>query len=110
MSTAYRYCIHLAEVAPNLTGILVSGVTFVQRKSSGIQIPFPGASHRWCIVALDLAGSLSSFTTSPMHSVKSIQLCSWLTVRSMFTSDLKFSLKVRPSLAAVLKQLWRGCC
>lgn len=64
----------------------------VRRKSGGIQIPFPNLSHRWCVLGLDMALALKPFTSSPFHSVRSIQLCSWMTVRSIYTSDLKFSL------------------
>jgi len=68
----------------------------VRRKSGGIQIPFPNLSHRWCVLGLDIAAALKPFTSSPFHSMRSVQLCSWMTVRSIYTSDLKFSLQNLP--------------
>ncbi len=65
-----------------------------QRKSNGIQIPYAHPSHRWCVCAVDLAACVARFSSSPLHSLRSVQLCSWLTVRSMYTSDLKFGLHV----------------
>jgi hypothetical protein len=55
-----------------------------------------------------MAGALSKFTTSPFHCLKSVQLCSWLTVRSIYTSDMKFSLQVcdvSPSAACLIPSL-----
>ncbi|KAL6762256.1 WD40-repeat-containing domain protein, partial [Haematococcus lacustris] len=68
----------------------------LQRKSNGIQIPFTQSSHRWCIMAVDLVTALRKYTTSPLSCLRSAQLCSWLTLRALFTSDLKFSLQTLP--------------
>ena len=65
-----------------------------QRKSHGIQIPFPKSSHRWCVMAVDLLGALKQFSLSPFQCLKSVQLCSWITVRGAYTSDFKFNLQV----------------
>lgn len=67
----------------------------LQRKSNGVQIPYPRASHRWSYVAVDLAAALRQLTTSPLIATKSIQYCSWLTVRGAYTSDFNFRLEVR---------------
>ena len=67
----------------------------LQKRSYGIQLPFPKSSHRWCVVGVDLSACLRRFTSSPLHSLRSVQMCSWLTVRSLYTSDLKFTLEVR---------------
>ncbi|KAG2491091.1 hypothetical protein HYH03_010535 [Edaphochlamys debaryana] len=69
----------------------------LKRKSNGVQIPFPKPSHRWCVVGLDLREALRGYTSSPFASIKTIQLCSWLTVRTMFTSDYRFTLQSLPS-------------
>ena len=45
-----------------------------QRKSNGVQLPFPKPSHRWCVMGLDLRETLAPFSTSPFQSVKSIQV------------------------------------
>ncbi|PNH08695.1 WD repeat domain-containing protein [Tetrabaena socialis] len=65
----------------------------VKRKSNGVQLPFPRPSHRWCVAAIDMLAALRSFTSSPFAYIKSIQMCSWLTVRTMFSSDYKFTLQ-----------------
>ena len=67
----------------------------LQRKTGGVQLPFPEPSHRWRVLCVDLLAALAPFTSSPFHSLRSVQLCAWLTVRSLFTSDQKFSLQVR---------------
>lgn len=63
-------------------------------------------------MAIDLPGALASFSSSPFQSLKSVQLCSWITVRSMFTSDHKYTLDVgaaglggRSGLLLPLRQL-----
>ncbi|KAG1677552.1 hypothetical protein FOA52_014450 [Chlamydomonas sp. UWO 241] len=68
----------------------------IKRKSSGIQIPFPSPSHRWCVLALDMVAVLAGFSASPFASLRSLTLCSWLIVRSIYTSELKFSLQNLP--------------
>lgn len=60
-----------------------------------MQLPFPKPSHRWCVLAVDLREALRGYTSSPFASVKAVQTCSWMTVRTMFASDYKFSLQVR---------------
>ncbi|GLC33983.1 hypothetical protein PLESTB_000825300 [Pleodorina starrii] len=80
----------------------------LKRKSNGVQLAFPRASHRWCVLAVDLRDALRGFTSSPFASIKSIQMCSWLTVRTMFTSDYRFSLESLPSDMALSHALDTG--
>eukprot|EP00200_Dunaliella_tertiolecta_P010081 CAMPEP_0202389192 /NCGR_PEP_ID=MMETSP1127-20130417/81538_1 /ASSEMBLY_ACC=CAM_ASM_000462 /TAXON_ID=3047 /ORGANISM="Dunaliella tertiolecta, Strain CCMP1320" /LENGTH=212 /DNA_ID=CAMNT_0048990859 /DNA_START=148 /DNA_END=782 /DNA_ORIENTATION=+ len=101
LSPVKVFAIHLEVTTADLCVHRVSISTMYRdqhskRKSGGIQIPYPHASHRWCIMAVDLAGVLTGFSSSPFQSLRSVQLCAWLTVRSMFTSDTKFSLQSLP--------------
>lgn len=73
----------------------LSSLIPAQIDSRGIRVPFPHTSHRWSVIALDARSLLARFTASPFHSLRSMQLCSWVTVRSVYTSDMKFSLQVR---------------
>lgn len=59
-----------------------------------MQLPFPKPSHRWCVLGVDLRDALRSYTSSPYACIRAITMCSWLTVRTMFTSDYKFNLTV----------------
>ncbi|GLI66011.1 hypothetical protein VaNZ11_009714 [Volvox africanus] len=79
-----------------------------KRKSSGVQLAFPHASHRWCVLAVDMCAALRGLTSSPFAFIKSIQMCSWLTVRTMFTSDYKFTLENLPSDMALSHALDSG--
>ncbi|GAX72875.1 hypothetical protein CEUSTIGMA_g330.t1 [Chlamydomonas eustigma] len=95
------FVIHIEVITMdrNLHRITISNMfnpDTMKRKSGGIQIPFPKVSHRWCVIALDVQAVLEGFTKSPFHSFRSFQFCSWLTVRSVYTSDLKFSLQNLP--------------
>ncbi len=65
-----------------------------QRKSNGVQLPFPKPSHRWCVLGVDLRDALRGYTSSPYACIRAITMCSWLTVRTMFTSDYRFNLTV----------------
>ncbi|MEW5300015.1 MAG: hypothetical protein WDW36_002979 [Sanguina aurantia] len=68
----------------------------LKRRSNGVHIPFPHPSHRWCVMAVDMAVALRAVTASPLLKLKAVQLCSTLTLRSVYTSDSKFQLQSLP--------------
>ena len=61
-----------------------------------IQIPLQFQESGWRIVAIDLADAMLLSTSSPFHSLKSVQLCSNLHVRNLFTSDNFYSWTTLP--------------
>lgn len=67
-----------------------------KQRTRGIELPYPDPTFKWCILALDLATATSTFSSSPFHCLKAVHLCSWLNVRGVYTSDLKFSLENLP--------------
>ncbi|KAG2447660.1 hypothetical protein HYH02_007576 [Chlamydomonas schloesseri] len=95
------FAIHIEVVTEdhNIHRISISNMynpDSLKRKSNGVQLPFPKPSHRWCVLALDLREALRGYTSSPFASVKAVQMCSWMTVRTMFASDYKFNLQSLP--------------
>ncbi|KAG2423007.1 hypothetical protein HXX76_015605 [Chlamydomonas incerta] len=95
------FAIHIEAVTEdhNIHRISISNMynpDSLKRKSNGVQLPFPKPSHRWCVLALDLREALKGYSSSPFASVKAVQMCSWMTVRTMFASDYKFSLQSLP--------------
>lgn len=61
-----------------------------------IQIPLQFQESCWKIVAIDLADAMLLSTSSPFHSLKSVQLCSSLHVRNLFTSENFYSWTTLP--------------
>ena len=61
-----------------------------------IQIPLQLQESGWKIVAIDLADAMLLSTSSPFESLKSVQLCSNLHVRNLFTSDNFYSWTTLP--------------
>ncbi|QDZ18050.1 WD repeat domain-containing protein [Chloropicon primus] len=61
-----------------------------------IQIPLQFQESCWKIVAIDLADAMLLSTSSPFHALKSVQLCSSLHVRNLFTSDNFYSWTTLP--------------
>jgi len=65
---------------------------FSEFKSIGrvLKIPMGWVGQRFCIVALDLKGVLEHWTSYTFYALKSVQLCSMLIFRAMFTSDIMY--------------------
>jgi hypothetical protein len=54
----------------------------------------PGESRRWTLLCLDLAAAARGAGARGFAALRSMQLCSTMSVRGVFTSDIRFSLKV----------------
>lgn len=59
-------------------------------------------------VAPQAAVAAGGAGASPFKALKSIQLCSTITVRGVFSSDVRFSLKVSPALSGHTSLLTRA--
>lgn len=74
----------------------------VKKKAGCVQYNLKDPTTTWTLLSLDLAaaavevaGPAAAATPGSAYShLKSIQLCSTLTVRGAFTSDIRFGLKV----------------
>ena len=66
-----------------------------QRKNGTLQLAFPSASRRWTLLAIDMAAAAAAAGGPAYAALRSVQLCSTMSVRGAFVSDLKFGLKVR---------------
>jgi hypothetical protein len=61
-----------------------------------VQLSLPDPPAGWAVLSLDLraAAAAAAPGAPPYASLKSVQLCATLTVRSAFCSDVRFGLKV----------------
>lgn len=67
-----------------------------QRKSGTLTMALPGEpSCRWLLLCIDLAAAAAGAGGAAFASLRSVQLCSRMAVRGVFTSDIKFGLNVR---------------
>jgi len=100
--------------------ISISSV-FDQFKLSGantLQLPFPkNASEKWTILVLDLLHFFEIFKLIPdnysrfskLHRIESIQVCSVLEIRGIYTSDELYTIKTLPkelNFVAQKNQSW----
>lgn len=80
-----------------------------QRTSAGLQVPFTPEFKGWTLLALDLAACLRHPSNSgtkekrggltreeAFQSLRSIQVCANLSLRGIFTSDIRYSLDSIP--------------
>lgn len=73
----------------------------LKKKSGCVQYNLRDPPSTWALLSLDLpaaaaevAGPAAAATAARFSHLKSIQMCSTLTVRGAFTSDLRFGLTV----------------
>lgn len=60
-----------------------------------LQLALPSEpSRRWMLLCLDLHAAAAGAGGALFASLRSVQLCSCMSVRGVFTSDVKFSIKV----------------
>lgn len=98
---------HWHKVAHNLWHIAPCSLCLPsQKKASGIQLPVPNPPLGWCTFALDMVAALKRNTSSPFVALRSIQLCSKLSARGVFTSDIRFSAQV----SCILPESCMGSC
>ena len=61
------------------------------------QIPYDHPSNRWSVLCFDLRTLVQQHTTTSLSHVKSLQLCAYMAVRNLFTSDIKYEPRTLPS-------------
>lgn len=79
-----------------------------------MQLSLPDPPAGWTLLSLDLQAAVAAAggpggVSSPYKSLKSIQLCSTMTVRGAFSSDVKFGLQVRTAVCVCVQVNVCGC-
>jgi len=69
-----------------------------------VQLSLPDPPAGWALLCLDLQSSVAAggAGVSPFKALKTIQLCSTITVRGAFSSDVRFGLQVGQMWLALL--------
>lgn len=65
-----------------------------QRKNGTLSLTVPGASNRWTLLCVDMAAAARAASGCAFTALRGIQICSTMSMRGVFTSDIKFTIKV----------------
>lgn len=68
----------------------------LQRKTGTLQLSLPDVTKRWTLLCIDLAAAALGANGCAYSCLRAVQLCSRMSVRGVFTSDIKFGIKARP--------------
>ena len=95
------YAVHTEVVCADRNTVRISLSNMFKTKPclatpQAIQIPLQLHEAGWKIVALDMVDTLKLATTSPFVSLRSVQICSSLHIRNMFTSDNLYNWQTLP--------------
>ncbi|KAI8472679.1 MAG: hypothetical protein J3K34DRAFT_519551 [Monoraphidium minutum] len=80
----------------SLGNILKDPASAGKRKNGTLSLAVPDATSRWTLLCVDMAAAARAASGCKFVSLRSLQLCSTMSVRGVFTSDIRFGLKSLP--------------
>jgi hypothetical protein len=89
----HRACWHALSLI--LTLPLAPAHPAMQRAHGKLPLALPSPSRRWTLLCVDLAAAARTAGGAPFAALRSLQLCSTMSVRGAFSSDIRFGLEVR---------------
>jgi hypothetical protein len=85
------------RTAPTITSPAPRPAVDRQRKSGTLTLAMPAPSRRWTLLCIDLAAAAATASCAPFACLRSVQLCSNMSVRGAFSSEARFGIQVPPA-------------